>query len=172
MKKYNNTSACAARHQQPFAAMCDSDRLQQRNECVLQSVDTHRVISTSLPCFKGVCCWFGCYFWQPDWLVGTSLAQTPESWNAKGTAMSTLSVSSWKQSEVCSEAGAPRLFSPESSRPAVPLSHSHTPLPRPPASSFLSLGSRLWTSAGPVSVAGGSLTPTSLKQTTFHLFDL
>lgn len=96
-----------------------------------KSVNTLCVISTSLLCFKGGCCWFRCYFWQNDWLVGTSLSETPETGNARGTVMSTWSLSSWKQSWLCLEAGAPRLFSPESSRPAVPLSYSHTPLPPP-----------------------------------------
>lgn len=41
---------------------------------VFERVNTPCVISTSLLCFKGGCCWFRCYFWQIDWLlVGTSL---------------------------------------------------------------------------------------------------
>lgn len=41
---------------------------------VFKSVNTLGVISTSLLCFKGGCCWVWCYFWQNDWLVGTSLS--------------------------------------------------------------------------------------------------
>ncbi|CAB1448211.1 unnamed protein product [Pleuronectes platessa] len=67
-----------------------------------------------------------------DGLVGTSLSGAPETGDAQGTVRST-SDSCLAENRAGSvlEAGAPRLLSPESSRPAVPLSHPPHTLPPP-----------------------------------------
>lgn len=121
------------------------------------------VISTSLLCFKGGGCWFLCYFWQSDWLVGTSLSESPETGNVRGTVMSTWSLSSWKQRWLCVQTVAPRLFGPESSKPAVSLSYSHK---HSLIQSFPSLAmSKLSQCSRWMSQSDHT------KQTTFHLFD-
>lgn len=126
------------------------------------NVSTHTVISTSLLGFKGGRCCFGCYFWLNEWLVGTSLPETPETGNARGTVLSPRSLSSQcNRTGSVLEAGAPRLFRPGSSRPAVPLSSSHTPLPPP---SFPLPGHQQAESVRQV-----DLSP--WQQTTFHLSD-
>lgn len=170
--KYKNTYAASwpftGRLCQPNIAMLKSGKKSCWTLTSFQClrVSTHCEISTSLLCFKGPCCWFCCYFWPNDWLVGTSLSRTPETGNARG------------HSHVHSEsvllenrAGSVwRLALPGSSalRAAGLLCPSHTPTHHFLLHPFLPLTiSRLG-----VSVAGGSLTLTALKQTTFRLFDL
>lgn len=86
-KKYKNTFAASwpftGQLCQPNTAVLKS-RKKLLNTDILSVLSTNCEIPTSLLCFKGGCCWFRCYFWQNDWLVGTSLSWTPETGNARG----------------------------------------------------------------------------------------
>lgn len=149
-----------ALHWKPNAGL-----LKSRKGCwILTSIQclrasTHGVIPSSPLCFKRGFCWFLCYFWQSGWLVGTSLSETCETRNARGTVMST-----WSLSPENRAASVWRLALPGSStlRAAGLLCPSRTPIHH-----FLLLFGHQ--QAGFVQQV--DLLPLAiLKRTTFHLF--
>ena len=104
-----------------------------------------------------------------EWLTTSrhfSPSETPETGNAKGGHSHVHLESVLLNTERA-------LFGGWRSQALQPWEQQACCAPRlHPHSTSSSIPSSLWPSAGWVSAAGGSLTPTALKQTTFHLLDL